>query len=729
MIYFITNRDDHYVVSNEDLKILNSELGMQKLLNFLEPLSEVGYDKETTSLDPFRAISLLDSIGNSKDQFVIDMTSISLVEYQYILHDKLVIGHNLAYDYSVNLAKNKYHNQSVIHIGKLYDTMLVEQRLGLGSKRKNDLFTTHQRRLNYDMKISKEVRNQFVNNNDIKFTQEQVEYSAYDTECLPKIKDVQMKYVEHYKMELLINIEFNALKSIVGAMIEGFQLDEQKWLERIKQDEEEKLSIALELDQELRNLGYGQPTRYNSTVEQLGMFNNNYTVSNKNIKNVNYGSTNQVCAAIQSLGLPVPEIEERGDYGTVYKQSIKEEVLESYRYENPDTPLKNFIDLLLQWKEKSKAINSFGYKFLYENVYDPSTKKSKLGYKRELTGKVHTVYRQCVTMNGRFASGDTLKGLYNSQQIPKEKKYRNCFISGDSNYKITTLDYSGAELIILGALAKDKNLIKLQSEDIHSHLATKSYTSIIKFILKTYKDKETRISELIDLLKPNKVYRSLGELSVGDKERLIKERIQYALETESFLVNKEHSKDIRDPFKNVVYGTSYGASKSKIAKTLHVKEKYGELVLKSMEQELPATFKFLEQSSKSGVKNGYIVFNDRTNSRHWFKEALEAQEYGYDLTSSQIGDIERACKNYRISGTQADMIKEAIGNVDKYITENGLDAVLLLQVHDEIVVKHHKDLVDLPQTIADIMTDTANLYLNGMIKMSVEYETLDYWTK
>jgi DNA polymerase-1 len=80
-----------------------------------------------------------------------------------------------------------------------------------------------------------------------------------------------------------------------------------------------------------------------------------------------------------------------------------------------------------------------------------------------------------------------------------------------------------------------------------------------------------------------------------------------------------------------------------------------------------------------------------------------------------------------ISGTQADMIKEAIGEIDKYIIDNNVDAILLLQVHDELVYKHKDEKFG--EVVAKIMKETANKYLNGIIHMNAEYDTLRCWTK
>ena len=60
---------------------------------------------------------------------------------------------------------------------------------------------------------------------------------------------------------------------------------------------------------------------------------------------------------------------------------------------------------------------------------------------------------------------------------------------------------------------------------------------------------------------------------------------------------------------------------------------------------------------------------------------------------------ERAAVNAPLQGSAADLIKMAMIELDKSLTEKNLPAKMLLQVHDELVLEVRNDMLDEVQNV------------------------------
>ena len=148
------------------------------------------------------------------------------------------------------------------------------------------------------------------------------------------------------------------------------------------------------------------------------------------------------------------------------------------------------------------------------------------------------------------------------------------------------------------------------------------------------------------------------------------------------------------------------------------------------------------------LQTGKVVLNYRTNSVVHFpaikksiSNAIKAnKEYNVyrDLVKSDKLQAAGA-RNYIISGTQADALKETMVVLDKFITEHKLDATIVLQVHDELQVKFHNKylekiieyegkLINSSELVTNIMLTTCNQYLTNT-KFGVETEISKVWKK
>ena len=80
--------------------------------------------------------------------------------------------------------------------------------------------------------------------------------------------------------------------------------------------------------------------------------------------------------------------------------------------------------------------------------------------------------------------------------------------------------------------------------------------------------------------------------------------------------------------------------------------------------------------------------------------------------------------NSPIQGTAADIIKVAMINVNKRLKKEGIDAHLILQVHDELIVESHKDCSILASKILREEMENAILL---PVPLSVELTVGETW--
>ena len=81
---------------------------------------------------------------------------------------------------------------------------------------------------------------------------------------------------------------------------------------------------------------------------------------------------------------------------------------------------------------------------------------------------------------------------------------------------------------------------------------------------------------------------------------------------------------------------------------------------------------------------------------------------------------ERTAINAPMQGTAADIIKRAMINVDKALSESDLDAKVVMQVHDELVVEVAESQVDaLSELLRTNMESAADLSVKLIVDIGV----------
>jgi DNA polymerase-1 len=396
----------------------------------------------------------------------------------------------------------------------------------------------------------------------------------------------------------------------------------------------------------------------------------------KTPNNINYGSDTQIIEIFGRLGEPIMDIKENlviprftktGKIDKSVKYRTGEEFFTIYKNQLPNSIMIPFIDMLMSHRELSTAIETFG-----ENV---------IGKINKITGKLHTEYRQAAANTGRMQSGggkDSDK--INSQNIPSRASWaipmRNCFLA-PKGYTIGTDDYTGAELIIMCSLSQDMDLLEISKQDMHSYVAQKCWRAIYNY--------RARV-----LINKHEGLRLKYGVNYTDEE-LVKAINKLIDKSLNYIVNKttEEGK-IRNAFKPITFGTIYGMYATKCAKSLKVLKEEGEIVIRVIKSLFPKVFNMVESKSDFAERNGYLILNTRTNSRAWFPNIIKCIQGKLNPKENFIilNKEKNEARNICIQGTQADAVKEATVELQKYIFKHKLDVVILGWVHDEIIDKH-----------------------------------------
>ena len=719
MTYFITTKNN-FNFQHPDIQIVNNINDAFDL--FVTSLNKhdgklISFDVETTGLDPIIKKLVTETFCINKDIFIFLSAYANTLEFYKYLYKQgyYLLGSNIKFDISFILKKYNFLYT------KVADVMIAEQRLTLKSNLSCSLKEITKRYLNINIPKEETLIFTYYSEKDIIITDSLLKYIIIDVIHLLDIFKIQIKKLKIYKLfNYVFNVEFNLISILAKAEVEGFDFDLKKWIKIAESNRILKKEIIKKLDIELIKLKTNsissilfnqkkwKPKRNfimydnfleDNTTKMIDLFGEVFTSQSFTGKKqkieynegcFNYSSDLQIIEIFGTLNEPlytknntigIPQFNKNYtiiNTGYSVSKSSFIELLNKF----PNSKMKNFINLLYEYRELDKAITTYGFK--YKNYV--------------INNKIYTSFRQCATDTGRMSSGQTLINKPNFQNIPSKssfsKQLRSCFISPE-NYNIGTHDYSGAELVILIAMSKDAKLRELSKKNMHSHFASICSKAIFKF--------QNKSQEFID----------------------------------NFVITQE----IRTKFKPVTFGVIYGAHEDIISKVLNISLKEAKIVIETIKNEIPKTFQFINSIVNFMKKNGYLIFNDYSNTFAVFNyhNAYLKDKSNYEFYKSKMFNEINEARNICIQGTQSDFIKESSVEIQKYINQNDIDAVLLSWVHDEIIDKHHikheqgltyKDKTNLSfgEVKSLIMKETAERYLKGE-KISVEYNVKKYWTK
>lgn len=260
------------------------------------------------------------------------------------------------------------------------------------------------------------------------------------------------------------------------------------------------------------------------------------------------------------------------------------------------------------------------------------------GLVNKKTGRVHTSYNQTGSATGRFSSSNP-----NLQNIPIRtelgREVRRAFIAPDG-YCLLAVDYSQIELRVMAHISQDATLIDAFKQGLDIHQAT---------------------AATVNGIDPSDV----------------------TYEQRSFA-------------KRVNFGLMYGMGAFRLARDSELTLAEAERFIKTYFERMPGVERYIEDTKEFAWDNGYT---ETLYGRKRKFLALQKDDEGNRIRSRHAAAEERAAINMPIQGTAADILKQAMLNLYARLNNETVDASMILQVHDELVLEVKEDQLERVKSI------------------------------
>jgi DNA polymerase-1 len=183
-----------------------------------------------------------------------------------------------------------------------------------------------------------------------------------------------------------------------------------------------------------------------------------------------------------------------------------------------------------------------------------------------------------------------------------------------------------------------------------------------------------------------------------------------------FNVSAENvTSDMRRQAKAVNFGIVYGISDYGLSQSLGITRKEAGTFIEKYLESFPGVQEYMTDIVREAKEKGYV------------STLMERRRYIPDITNRNFNlrsFAERTAMNTPIQGSAADIIKKAMIDLADALKEEGLQAQLLLQVHDELIVEAPKEEIDqLKELVPRVMENALEL----KVPLKVDYAYGPTW--
>jgi DNA polymerase-1 len=169
--------------------------------------------------------------------------------------------------------------------------------------------------------------------------------------------------------------------------------------------------------------------------------------------------------------------------------------------------------------------------------------------------------------------------------------------------------------------------------------------------------------------------------------------------------------DLRRSAKAINFGLIYGMSAFGLAKQLGLPRDKAQAYINLYFERYPGVKQYMDDIREQAKQNGYV---ETLFGRRLYLPDINARNV------AQRQYAERTAINAPMQGTAADIIKLAMLACDQWLNDSGVDAKMIMQVHDELVFEVAESQLESCMTkIREIMSNAAELHVPLLVEVGV----------
>ena len=431
-------------MDSSNYRLINGRAELASAVAELSEHAAIGFDTETTALDPYRgrmrlmqfsapggAAYIIDLDRFRGDDDAPDLVALAPLRELLAAPRPVKVAHNAKFD-----AKWTKH-QLKTELGGVFDTMLASQLVSAGeSEDRHSLAAVAARYLDETVDKSEQVSDWGG-----ELSARQLEYAARDAALMLPLRERLVELLKRDDLVKVAQLEFECVVPVACLELAGIYLDAARWREQLAIVEKRRAILAEELQvmlaEESSQQSFFGPTR----------------------NDINLDSHVQLTKALKRV-LPGVELPNSTRNWKLQPLAAEHEV----------------IRVLLEYRTVQKALTSYGENIL--NEISP------------VTGRIHANFHQIGAPTGRFACTNP-----NVQQVPHAVEYRRCFRAPEGR-KLVIADYSQIELRILAQVTEDKGFIDAfnSGADLHRVTAAQVFNTPLDEVTREQRDFAKRLN-------------------------------------------------------------------------------------------------------------------------------------------------------------------------------------------------------------------------------------------